>query len=157
MIKWIAVALAAAALVPAAALADPASGQDRQNAARSCRQLASTLQASFAQTYRNFGACVAKWTQEQHLNRHEAEEACASQPRQGGKHSRCVAEELRQESSSDVQATRNAAKKCKAERNADAASFRTAYGTTANAFGKCVSKYAQEQDAEEEPSAAAAP
>jgi hypothetical protein len=152
MIQWLAAALAAAALLPAAALAEePATPQDRQNAASACRALQTSMGTSFAQTYRNFGACISKWTQEQHQNRDAAEQACAAEPRRGGTFARCVAAKLRQESSADVQATRNAAKKCKAERNADAASFRAAYGGAANAFGKCVSKYAQQQDAEQEP------
>lgn len=144
-------ALVVAALVPAVALADPGSGQDRQNAARACKALQVSMGASFAQTYQNLGACVSKWAQEQHQNRHEAEEACAAEPRQGGKFARCVAEKLRAESSSDVQATRNAAKRCKAQRKADAATFSAAYGSGRNAYGKCVSKLAQQADAQSNP------
>lgn len=149
-------AIAAGALVVAAALApaasaDPVSGQDRQNAASACRALQGTMGASFAQTYRNFGACVSRWAQEQHQNRHEAEEACAAEPRRGGKFTRCVREKLAAESSEDVADTRNAAKRCKAERSADSAAFNTKYGGKANAFGKCVSQLAQQQDAQQNP------
>ncbi len=151
MLKWITAALAAAALLPAAAAADPGSGRDRENASRACRALQTSMGASFSQTYRNFGACVSKWAQEQHGNRHAAEQACADQPRQGGTFARCVAEKLRQESDADVQATRKAARKCRSERNADAASFRTAFGSAANAFGKCVSRHAQAADVQQEP------
>jgi hypothetical protein len=44
------------------------------------------------------------------------------------------------------QATTRAAKTCKAQRAADPAAFRTAYGTGANAFGKCVAKLAKSQN-----------
>lgn len=151
MKKALVSALVMAALVPAAALADPGSGQDRQNAARACKGLQVSMGASFGQTYRNFGACVSKWAQEQHQNRHEAEEACASESRQGGAFARCVRAKLAEESAADVKATRNAAKTCKAERKADAASFSAAYGSGRNAFGKCVSKLAQQADAEATP------
>ena len=43
----------------------------------------------------------------------------------------------------------NAAKTCKAERTADPAAFREKYGTNKNkrnAFGKCVSKTAKENE-----------
>lgn len=127
-------ALVVAALLPAAAAADLVGGEDRQNAARACKSLQTTMGASFAQTYRNFGACVSKWTQEQHQNRHQAEEACAAEGRKGGAFTRCVRSKLAEESAADVQATRNAAKRCKAEK------------VRAAAFGKCVSQRAEAAD-----------
>jgi hypothetical protein len=145
--KTLVVALLVCAAWPAAAVADPVSGQDRANAARACKQLQAEMGATFATTYRNLGACASKWTQEAHQNRHQAKQACASEPRRGGKFARCVAAELRAESSSDVRQTLGSAKTCKAQRKADAASFSASYGGGRNAFGKCVSKLASAKDA----------
>ena len=146
MKKSLVVALLVCAAWPAAALADPVSGQDRANAARACKQLQTDMGATFATTYRNFGACASKWTQEAHQNRHQAEQACASEPRRAGAFARCVAAKLRTELSSDVQQARGSAKTCKAQRKADAASFSASYGSGGNAFGKCVSKLAAAKD-----------
>jgi len=49
---------------------------------------------------------------------------------------------------------KNAAKECRAERDADSDAFQEAYGTNGNkknAFGKCVSTKVQEDDEEETP------
>jgi hypothetical protein len=55
------------------------------------------------------------------------------------------------EDSDDAAAQKNAAKECATERDADAAAFREKYGTNANkrnAFGKCVSTKARENETE---------
>lgn len=147
MKKALVVALLVSAAWPAAAVADPVSARDRANAARACKQLQTEMGAAFVTTYRNFGACASKWAQEAHQNRHQALQACAFEPRQGGKFGRCVAAKLRAELSSDVQQTLSSAKTCKAQRKADAASFSASYGSGRNAFGKCVSKLAAQKDA----------
>jgi hypothetical protein len=62
---------------------------------------------------------------------------------------KCVSSKTREDVEAQHQATLNAAKKCKAERAQNAQAFATKYGTNANkrnAFGKCVSKLAAEQD-----------
>lgn len=151
MKKALMLALFVSAAWPAAAAADPVAGQDRENAARACKQLQAQMGAAFATTYRNFGACVSKWTREAHQNRHQATQACASEPRKGGAFARCVSAKLRSELSADVRETLAAAKTCKAQRKADAASFAASYGTGANAFGKCVSKLAAAKDAQSSP------
>jgi len=62
---------------------------------------------------------------------------------------KCVSEQAKDSVEAQQQATLNAAKKCKAERAANTQAFAAKYGTNANkrnAFGKCVSKLASEQD-----------
>jgi hypothetical protein len=62
---------------------------------------------------------------------------------------KCVSAQAKQSVEAQQQATLNAAKKCKAERAQNAQAFANKYGTNANkrnAFGKCVSKLASEQD-----------
>jgi hypothetical protein len=64
---------------------------------------------------------------------------------------KCVSKKVRAEIRKDVAAFKNAAKECRAERNADPAAFRQNYGTNhngRNAFGKCVSskvKHSEQQ------------
>jgi ABC-type transporter MlaC component len=62
----------------------------------------------------------------------------------------CVRRTAVEEAQEEQSAHKNAAKECKAEREADAAAFADKYGTSANkrnAFGKCVSTKAKEKEA----------
>jgi hypothetical protein len=135
-LKSFAIALAVAALAPAAALADTASPSDKANG------------ATFKATYATFGKCVSAWTRAEHQNRHEAEAACkAEKPNaKPGELNKCVLAKLKAERAAERAATVNAARKCKAERTSmGATAFNAKYGGKANAFGKCVSKLAQAQ------------
>ena len=61
--------------------------------------------------------------------------------------SRCVAQKTAEEESEETTAHKNAAKECKAEREADPVAFQQTYGNNengSNAYGKCVSKKAKE-------------
>jgi hypothetical protein len=63
----------------------------------------------------------------------------------------CVREKLRALLAVRRAAFENAAKECKAEREADAVAFRERYGTNSNkrnAFGKCVSQHVREESSE---------
>jgi hypothetical protein len=156
-----------AAILPVAALADPATSADKANGARACTALKASMGATFASTYATFGKCVSQWTRAQHQNRHEAEAACKAEQADAGfaaAHgdksfaqfygtgkqganalNRCVKAKSSADSAKELKATTNAARKCKAERALDAAAFKSKYGTgesKANAFGKCVSKLA---------------
>ena len=168
-LKTLIVAVAVAALVPVAALADTVEPQDKLNGARACNALKTSMgEATFKTTYANFGKCVSAWTRAEHSNRHEAEAACKTEQADAGfatSHDgksfqqfygvgkqganalqRCVQSKRQAESAEERQATANAARKCKAERKATGdAAFKAKYGGTANAFGKCVSKLAQTQ------------
>jgi hypothetical protein len=62
---------------------------------------------------------------------------------------KCVSTLAKQQAEESQQNTLNAAKKCKAERTANPDKFKSDYGTNKNkrnAFGKCVSKLAKEQN-----------
>jgi hypothetical protein len=65
--------------------------------------------------------------------------------------SRCVSQNAAEEEAEQTTAHKNAAKECKAERDADPAAFQQTYGTNenaSNAYGKCVSTKAKERKAE---------
>lgn len=125
--------LIVAAAFPAAASAhngEP-TGQDRENAARECRELRGTTDASreaFALqhgTNRNrsnaFGKCVSSRSRDEHAERDSA--------------------------------AKNAAQTCKEQRGTTQASrdaFRQQWGGGANAFGKCVSSTARQSKAEDD-------
>jgi hypothetical protein len=123
-------AFLAALIMPAAAFTEDATGQDRENAARACSALRTSMGLDlFRQTYgtaasnrRNaFGKCVSQWTRAEHQSRQSAR-------------SRCSAEQ--------ADANFPAAH--------DGKSFAEFYGTGkgANAFGRCVSGKARSASAE---------
>ena len=174
-LKVLFVALAVAAILPVAALADPASASDKANGARACQALRAPTglgEATFKATYGTnadksnaMGKCVSAWTQTVHQNRHAAETACKAEQADAtfaathgdktfvqfygvGKSdanalNRCIQSKQAAATAADKQDVVKAAKTCKAERKSigDAA-FKTKYGGTSNAFGKCVSKLA---------------
>lgn len=149
-LKPFVIALAVAALAPAAAFADTPSPSDKANGARACTALKASMgAATFASTYANFGKCVSAWTRAEHQNRHEAETECAAANPNAkrGVIQKCVQAKLAAERAAERRATVNAARACKAERTSmGAAPFAAKYGGKANAFGKCVSKLAQSQN-----------
>jgi hypothetical protein len=121
-------AAVAALAVPAVAIAadDQPSEQNKQNAQKFCRDL---REASGVQNFRSmFG---------------------------GGKNAfgKCVSQNAKKDQRQEERAHTNAAKECKAERDADAAAFREKYGSgpdKKNAYGKCVSQHAKANKAEED-------
>ena len=134
---FIAVAALAMFAVPATAVAKPTK-TDRTNAAKECKAERAEDPAAFRTKYGTnkngnnaYGKCVSKKAK---ANKAEADQ---------------------QEAQQDQQRV-NAAKQCKAERSDanfaaghDGKSFSDFYGTNKNkknAFGKCVSKKAQEQN-----------
>lgn len=152
-------AFAVAALLPVAALADPAVPSDKANGARSCQALKTTLgEATFKATYGTnadksnaMGQCVSKWTRAEHQSRHESETACKAEQADAnfaaahegktfaqfygvGKQDanalqRCVQSKRQAASAEDREATVNAARQCKAERKLNEAAFKAKYGT----------------------------
>jgi hypothetical protein len=121
-----ALAAAAALAVPAVAIADQPSQQNRQNAAQYCKAL---RESSGQDNFRSmFG---------------------------GGKNAygKCVARNAKKDQRQEEKANENAARQCRAERDQDAAAFKQKYGTGKNgknAFGKCVSQKARENKARED-------
>jgi hypothetical protein len=86
--RFLIAALLAALVVPAVSLAEAPTGQDRENAARTCKALRASLGDSlFKQTYgtvqsnrRNaFGRCVSQWARAEKLNRQAAQTACEAE------------------------------------------------------------------------------
>lgn len=166
-------AVALTALIPATALAAP-SGADKRNAAKECKALRIAMGAqNFAATYgtnankRNaFGKCVSRLSREEAAENRAARVNAAKQCRTEqeadaaafatkygtGRHGRnafgkCVsgkAKENKAEADAEDREKLNAARACKAERRADPAKFAQTYGTRRNAFGKCVSTKAQQ-------------
>jgi hypothetical protein len=161
-LKALLMALAVAAILPVAALADGASASDKANGSRSCQALKTSLgDATFKSTYGTnadksnaFGKCVVKWTQTEHQNRHAATAACKAEQadagfaaahegksfdqfygtgKSGNALARCIASKRAAESAEDRQDVAKAARSCKAERKAMGGDpFKAKYGTNAD-------------------------
>ena len=124
--------LLGALVVPGAAFAQNGPGQDRENAARACKALRTSMgAATFNQTYgtvqsnrRNaFGKCVSQWTRTERQNRVSARAACEAE-----------------RNDANFAATHGGK------------TFQQFYGTGPNgrnAFGRCVSSKAKTASAEE--------
>ncbi len=173
--------LLGAFIAPAAALGETPPGPDRENAARACKALRTSMGLDqFRLAYgtaesnrRNaFGRCVRQWTRTERLNRLSARSQCAAErsdanfaaahggktfqqfygtgPRGANAFGRCVSLKAKSASGEERQDTLNAARQCKAERSSlGVEAFRVKYGRNdndRNAFGKCVSKLANEQN-----------
>lgn len=160
-------------VAPAAAIAaDPPSPADVQAAGRVCAAQRTALGATlFASTYGGaanaFGKCVSKWAHTVQHNTIAASATCKAQQAdanfaaahdgktfvqfygsgQSGRNAlgNCISATSKARTAAQSSATVNAARACGAERKADLAAFKTKYGATANAFGKCVSAKAKAQ------------
>jgi hypothetical protein len=138
---------------------------------------------AFRTQYRNFAACVraktAEEAQEEETAHKNAAKECKAERRldpaafaetygtnANGKNAfgKCVSQKSReneaeadQEDAEEAAAFKNAAKECAAERESlGADAFKEEYGTNANgrnAFGKCVSEKARENETEQPPTA----
>ena len=168
---WIAVAAVALLALPVAAGAHRKDANFK-NAVKYCQSLRAEMGVvAFREAYSSrphpFGKCVKKRVHELRDAREAARSACAEElgvkrfRREGGdkpaKPSQafrdCVRAKTQADTGDDAEHAVNAAKLCAAEREQDEAAFADKYGTNhnkRNAFGKCVSKLAQE--AEDEPS-----
>jgi hypothetical protein len=129
--KRILTIVCAAAALAAPAAADAAAhgnGQAHQDAVKTCKALRKAAgKANFASIYgkKGLGRCIKQETKE---NKAEAKQGTET-------------------------AQQNAAKQCKAERDADPQAFQQTYGKNKNgknAFGKCVSQHARANEQQEE-------
>jgi hypothetical protein len=171
--------LLGAFIAPAAALAGTPPGPDRENAARACKALRTSMGADlFRQSYgtaqsnhRNaFGKCVSRWTRTERLARLSALTSCDAErndpnfaathggktfqqfygtgPRGSNAFGKCVSSKAKSASAEERQDVLNAARQCRSERRTMGVdAFRAQYGKNGNdrnAFGKCVSKLANE-------------
>jgi hypothetical protein len=159
-----------ALVLPAAAGAKPSPDRGDKRAAKTeCKALrgdtAATREAFRAQ-YRNFAACwkakAAEEAQEEQTAHKNAAKECKAEGLRGRAFGKCVSqnareneEEADQQDQEEATAQKNAAKECAAERETlGSEPFAEQYGTNANnrnAFGKCVSMKARENETEEPP------
>jgi hypothetical protein len=153
------ICMAAALAIPSGAVAKPTK-QDRANAAKECKTLRGTTDESheaFRAQYKNLGACVSEKAREEAAERRAARKSAKQKCRSAKNADKCVAvkaekakEAADREDREDAEEAKNAAKECADERDAmgDKA-FDEQYGTNANkrnAFGKCVSGKAHDDD-----------
>lgn len=167
-------ALLGALVVPAVVFAATPNGQDRENAARTCKALRTSMGPTlFGQTYgtvqtnrRNaMGRCVSQHARAEHQNGLSARDACAAEQADPnfptshdgksfqqfyGNFGRCVSSKARAARAEERSDVLNAARRCKAERTRlGITEFRRTYGrgpSDRNAFGKCVSALANAQN-----------
>jgi colicin import membrane protein len=160
---------------PAAAVAKP-SKADKREAQKECRAERDASSEAFDDTYRNFGTCVSQKAREAKAERKQAranaarecraernadreafEEEHGTNANNRNAFGKCVSKKAKAkqaeqdaEDAEQAQEIENAAQECKAERKADREAFEEEHGTNANnrnAFGKCVSQKANEDDA----------
>jgi hypothetical protein len=160
-------AAAVALCVPAAALADTPPPTATDISAQSCTlQLAQLGTAQFKATYGNYGKCRSKAAQAARAILQNAAKSCKAERSDAGfaaahadktfdqfygaglskgksaaanAYGKCVSAKARASLRQEATAIVGAAKQCKADRAADKTAFAATYGSTANAFGVCVS------------------
>ncbi|MEA2349621.1 MAG: hypothetical protein QOG41_893 [Thermoleophilaceae bacterium] len=169
-------AAVAALVVPAIALADEPSAQNKENAAKECKALRTAsgkenFRSMFGGGKNAYGKCVsqhAKKDQKQEkqakanaskdCDAEQAQDPVAFKDKYGtgkdGKnaHGKCVSQKAKENKAEADKTDKNdatAAKQCKSEKSEDADAFKQKYGTNENkknAFGKCVSQKSHELD-----------
>jgi colicin import membrane protein len=161
--------------VPATAVAAKPTKADKREAQKECRAERDASPEAFNDTYRNFGACVSEKAREAKAERKQAkanaarecraerdadreafEEKYGTNANNRNAFGKCVSAKAKAkqaeqdaEDAEEAEEIENAAQQCKAERAADRKAFEDKYGTNANkrnAFGKCVSQKAKEDD-----------
>jgi hypothetical protein len=157
----IAILGAAVLVLPAGAVAKPDGGADKRAAIKQCKAERGKTKATreaFKATYHSFSRCVRQTTAEERAERRAARRAAAKECKElhGKAYGQCVSAKAREHKAAEdkadaqqVQAFKNAAKECAAERSDPAfaaahggKTFQEFYGTNRNkrnAFGKCVS------------------
>jgi hypothetical protein len=161
-------AAAAALCVPAAALADAPPPTATDISAQSCTlQLAQLGTVQFKATYGNYGKCRSKTARAAHaivvnaatsckVERSDAAFAAAHADKTfaqfygagrakgngaaANAYGKCVSAKAKAAVRQEATAVVAAAKQCKADRTADKTAFAATYGSTASAFGACVSR-----------------
>jgi hypothetical protein len=176
----VSIGLALALVLPAGAIAKPnPDNADRRAAKAECKVLRGNTDATregFRTQFRSFAACVRKTAveeaqEEQTAHKNAAKECKAERTADpegfattygtnGNKHNafgKCVSKKAKakeqaadEQDAEDAAEFKNAAKECDALRDADAAAFAEQYGDRPNAFGKCVSSKASEDETETE-------
>lgn len=175
MTRFATVAALVLLAVPAAFAAQPGGDPQQSPAAKAnCKEQRRSMgMADFRSLYAPNGspkaamnACLAKQAQTAAVDAKNASKECKAERAELGDeefaekygtnkngrnaHGKCVSGKSGEEAEEEHEATLNAAKKCKEQRAAmGAEAFKNEYGTNknkANAFGKCVSKLAKDDD-----------
>ena len=161
-------------LAAPAAFAVPPGGAQQPSGSQNCKEQRRSMgMADFRSLYAPNGkpkaamdACLAKQAQSSTAEAKNASKACKAERAKLGDeafaekygtnkngrnaHGKCVSETVAEETEETQEATLNAAKKCKAERSSlGVEEFGKKYGTNPNkrnAFGKCVSQKAKEDE-----------
>ncbi len=178
VISSLALALVLPASVVAAPQPDRADKHAAKAECKSLRGTTTATQEAFRTLYRNLGACVSSKAreearEEQSAHKNAAKECKAEReadptafreygtgPQGRNAFGKCVSQKAKereaeadQQDQQEATAWKNAAKECAAEREGGAEAFRTTYGTEnanyKNAFGKCVSQKARENDTDQ--------
>jgi hypothetical protein len=159
----VSIGLALALVLPAGAIGKPhADNADKRAAKAECKTLRGNTDATheaFRTQFRSFAACVRKTAVEEAQEEQTAHKNAAKECKAEGLHGRafgkCVSEKAKakehaadEQDAEDAAEFKNAAKECDALRDADAAAFAEQYGDRPNAFGKCVSSKASEDETE---------
>jgi hypothetical protein len=168
-------AAAAALVVPGSALAGAEPASEGPTPPQACKQERLSIGAEAFRALHGtnktksnaLGKCIAKKAKARGENSAEAQSACRAEqgdPDFAASHDgntfdqyygtgkgrnafgKCVSSKAKAANHADDRTTIKAARQCNAERVADAAAFKTAYGARPNAFGKCVSKKAKAQN-----------
>jgi hypothetical protein len=157
------IGLALALVLPAGAVAKPhPDNADKRAAKAECKVLRGKTDATregFRTQFRSFAACVRKTAVEEAQEEQTAHKNAAKECKAEGLHGRafgkCVSEKAKakehaadEQDAEDAAEFKNAAKECDALRDSDAAAFAEQYGDRPNAFGKCVSSKASEDETE---------
>ena len=169
----VSIGLALALALPAGAIAKPhPDNADRRAAKTECKTLRGSTDATreaFRTQFRNLPDCIRKTAveeaqEEQSAHKNASKECKAlreSDPAgfaeaygtRPNAHGKCVSSKAKEKEAAadeqdqqDATAWKNAAKECKDLRENDPAGFKAAYGERPNAFGKCVSSKASEDE-----------
>jgi hypothetical protein len=167
--------LTLALVLPATAVAKPSPDQaDRRAAKAECKTLRGKTEATreaFLTRYRNLGACVSAKAREEaqeeqtahknaakeckDLRENHSAEFVAQYGERKNAYGKCVSSrakekeaEADEQDQQDATEWKNAAKECDDLRDNHAAEFTATYGDRPNAFGKCVSSKAKENNEE---------
>ncbi len=178
VISSLALALVIPASAVAAPQPDRADKRAAKTECKSLRGTSDATHEAFRTLYRNFGACVSSKAreearEEQNAHTNAAKECKAEReadaeafktkygtgPQGRNAFGKCVSQKAKEKEAEadekdqqEATSWKNAAKECAAEREAGAQGFKDEYGTNANksnAFGKCVSQKARENDTEQ--------
>ena len=151
MRKLLLVVAVLALAIPATAPAKDSAGP--KNAAKACKAIrtemgADAFKAAFParKGKSSFGRCVSEQRKARRDARKKARKACKAKGLRGKSMKRCVRAELAADPAPNPADYQNGAKECEEELAEEPEEFAAKYGDGSNAFGKCVSHEAGDDD-----------